>query len=596
MDDAYEYSDKLKESLIQERIVKEVSYEFKDLPSNAAKIRFTLKLLKDRNLLPLESQLRSLKDDAKALAARTEGNEFFIKKKDYVKALECYNQSLCFSTDGSENKSIAYANRSAIYLNAGFYEFCLENIAAALEHGYPEKLQPKLLKRKEQCLSLMNNNPDTRQKYSEFNVNLSYKPNPNVPCVVECIELAKSDKFGRYLAAKRDFKPGDVLVVEKPYSAVLLKHAVYSYCTHCKKSNYLNLIPCAKSNCVMFCSKQCQDESWKRYYHYESQIVSGIYGLFTKIVSITIRTTLMALTLFNDINELNEFINEIDLDNTTAMDINYGTAVEKDFFRAVYALATNQKTRNVADLFQRASVAAIAFHILMQHTDLKEIVRNETEENIFLEVFFRINQIAASNFHSLSDMRSSEGIDATFSLYSPRGKGAGSFPICSLLNHSCAPNVVRTGADLNIILAIRAIKAGEQLFDNYGAHHCLETLQERKKLLSTQYQFTCVCMACQKNYPLYEGLPMKNINATSVSKAMQELAPTKRHDPETAKRAIEVCSRFLLKHDKHYPCFELSHVQEKQLICARILYLPVPLEICLAPVETEKDKEKDANQ
>lgn len=47
--------------------------------------------------------------------------------------------------------------------------------------------------------------------------------------------------------------------------------------------------------------------------------------------------------------------------------------------------------------------------------------------------------------------------------------GAGAYAFMSLLNHSCAPNVVRHCHGNTIVLrAIRPIEIGQQLYDNYG--------------------------------------------------------------------------------------------------------------------------------
>lgn len=47
--------------------------------------------------------------------------------------------------------------------------------------------------------------------------------------------------------------------------------------------------------------------------------------------------------------------------------------------------------------------------------------------------------------------------------------GAGAYAFMSLLNHSCAPNVVRHCHGNTIVLrAIRPIEDGQQLYDNYG--------------------------------------------------------------------------------------------------------------------------------
>lgn len=47
--------------------------------------------------------------------------------------------------------------------------------------------------------------------------------------------------------------------------------------------------------------------------------------------------------------------------------------------------------------------------------------------------------------------------------------GSAVYPFCSLLNHSCAPNILRVSTgSRTVLVALRVVEIGEQLFDNYG--------------------------------------------------------------------------------------------------------------------------------
>lgn len=61
-----------------------------------------------------------------------------------MKAIECYNKAICFAETGSEELSLAFANRSAIYFGLHLYDACLKNIKIAKEAGYPKRLMRKL--------------------------------------------------------------------------------------------------------------------------------------------------------------------------------------------------------------------------------------------------------------------------------------------------------------------------------------------------------------------------------------------------------------------------------------------------------------------
>ncbi|XP_061418092.1 SET and MYND domain-containing protein 4 [Lethenteron reissneri] len=71
------------------------------------------------------------------------------------------------------------------------------------------------------------------------------------------------------------------------------------------------------------------------------------------------------------------------------------------------------------------------------------------------------------------------------------------FPVASLLNHACRPNV--SLAFRGAVLTVRAaapILVGEQLLHCYGPQAERMEGPERRRLLRSQYRFECACAAC----------------------------------------------------------------------------------------------------
>ncbi|XP_032823454.1 protein-lysine N-methyltransferase SMYD4 isoform X2 [Petromyzon marinus] len=71
------------------------------------------------------------------------------------------------------------------------------------------------------------------------------------------------------------------------------------------------------------------------------------------------------------------------------------------------------------------------------------------------------------------------------------------FPVASLLNHACRPNV--SLAFRGAVLTVRAaapILAGEQLLHCYGPQAERMEGAERRRLLRSEYRFECACAAC----------------------------------------------------------------------------------------------------
>lgn len=469
--DAYYYSTELKDSLMKEGSVIAISKEFASLTCNADRVRFNFELMQERNLLPPAESLKCEKNEERSIAARNRGNQFFAKEKNYLLALEAYNESLCLAPIESESLAIAYANRSAIYLNAGFYGFCFENIALALANNYPERLRPKLLQRRDDCLNFMNNERDAIESavYYDKVPELTYPSNPKRPFAIEGLEYASSNQFGRFVVAKHDLKPGDVIVVEKPFNKNLLKSAVYTNCTNCGTNQFYNLKPCPHSTMAMFCSSKCLEEAWQRFYQYEKDIIEGIFNLFTKICISAIRATIRAFTMVESPAELKDLVESIDTDTENAFTLDYSQENERQAFRAIYSLATNEADRNVANMFQRSSLCAIAWYMLREFSDFEQFLQYKEHEDIFLELLMRFNQAAAVNYHTLCEgLRKKADTEGQTAPFSP-DYGSGSFALSSLINHSCMPNITRYSiAGTNVMIVIRPIAAGDQIFDNYG--------------------------------------------------------------------------------------------------------------------------------
>lgn len=192
----------------------------------------------------------SSKSSAKAEEPRADGNKFY-SERSFFDALGKYNESLCYAEKGSEAAGLAFANRSAVYFEMKLFEHCLQNIELAKANGYPKKNFTILDKRSEKCVEQMKEGREDEASF-EF-IKLSYKANPKLPFVVNCLELKRSEKFGRYITTNRDLTVGDIVAIEEPPFKIIKSDARYESCQQtnnyrrcalCLKPNLLDLIPC----------------------------------------------------------------------------------------------------------------------------------------------------------------------------------------------------------------------------------------------------------------------------------------------------------------------------------------------------------------
>ncbi|KAM8818241.1 SET and MYND domain-containing protein 4 isoform 4-T4 [Rhynchonycteris naso] len=114
------------------------------------------------------------KDPDAPLFYREEGNKKF-QEKDYMGATLLYSKGISHSRPNSEDISLCYANRSAALFHLGQYETCLKDILRAQMHGYPERLQPKMMLRKAECLVTLGRLQEASQVISDLESNMAVK-------------------------------------------------------------------------------------------------------------------------------------------------------------------------------------------------------------------------------------------------------------------------------------------------------------------------------------------------------------------------------------------------------------------------------------
>lgn len=564
LSEVYDYTDKLKELLMTSGKVHDISLEFKNISEISERIKFVQNLLTEFNLTVDTTRLKLAKLNAISESCRTKGNQFYVKKQ-FLDALEAYNQSLCFAEKGSIGISMAYANRSAVFFELQLYDTCLKNIRMAKDNGYPQENMEKLLKREEMCRSMINKD-DQREKEnvgSSF-LKLSYGKHKQVPFIADCLELKSSEKFGRYIITTTPLKTGDVVSVEPPFAQQLLPQHRYKYCATCLNDNFLNLIACKNCTSTMFCSDDCARVGTKKFHKYECPIIDKLNALSTKILRISIRTFFEAVDVCRgNIEELKSLVEENCGSEKTVFDLN-GLMTRRNVLIAVDALQTNERSRTTADLFQRSGIVAIISQLFLDHTPLKELLATEDDQDFFRCFVFKQTQIAGCNYHGLYN-----GIVRKAEVEQNPQYASGSFPFCSLINHSCAPNIIRvTENGINRVVVNRPIPAGGQLFDNYGFHHCLENFNERQSGLAGQYMFKCFCEACTQKFPLFPELKLIDKKLEKfLSDDIQMLSTL---DVDRAIDRFKSYCEYIDRKDKNYPCKEVSSIQECLLRCMTI--------------------------
>lgn len=301
--DIYSVNDDLIATMTREKCIELASFEFSQIKSNAMKVKLVLSYLLRYDHMP-DLKLCRAKNNERARQIRQKGNQLFaLKGVNLYKALELYNQSLCIAVPNTQDHGIALANRSAVYLELRNPELCLKNIHIALESGYPLKLMEKLKKRGDECIEIMK-----KMESITASADAAVTTEKTEPRIEKCMERRESEAFGRHVVSTNLIYPLERLVVEDPFTCVLLPALRFERCWHCLQEKQQHLFPCKRCTQVMFCSYTCADAANISYHAYECPIIDYLLPLFNKMHLLALRVVIKGVLAFGSLAKIGAFL------------------------------------------------------------------------------------------------------------------------------------------------------------------------------------------------------------------------------------------------------------------------------------------------
>ena len=249
---------------------------------------------------------------------RLEGNELFKRpnkddetnKNIFLK----YTQSIALAPKDSNHLALAFGNRSAFLLNTRKLEESIEDIDRALRITNSEALEIKLICRKVECLKRLGKYDDDKILNKALSLVTNFEKGSELREYYDkIIEKAKGkfeiyrnnakpikktiprdgvlhenknkkvndfsdiyldyDKtFGKLLRAKKDFKTGEIVFIEKMYAAVPNTARRLQICNHCLLMTWSS-IPCDYCPWALYCSENCKTIAWEKYHDFECPFI-----------------------------------------------------------------------------------------------------------------------------------------------------------------------------------------------------------------------------------------------------------------------------------------------------------------------------------
>ncbi|XP_069195439.1 SET and MYND domain-containing protein 4 [Procambarus clarkii] len=562
---------------------------------------------------------------------RAEGNKAFQEKKN-EQALLLYSQAVMRAPHDSGNSlALALANRSAVLYHIKKFSLCLSDIELAMQAGYPPNLIYKVLDRRGQChlvlgqytsaldaftaaaRALSNSGLDNNKMESwkkdlnmkihscqgktdaddpaadvTSSIDLFMGANPVLPNASSTITLNSSREQGRYLVAARHIPAGQVLLAERPYSAVLMANKCGTHCTHCYH-RLVAPVPCRWCSGVAFCSPRCRDLASATYHRWECKFLDLLLG---SGVSLNCYLALRVITQHGL-----AFFKKLGQRLQQPSTLPSGTSPHRpDDYLSFYHLVALEEERSPSDFFQRSLLATFLLKVLQRAhffgkwDDEGSPDKAMTDDEVLVGgLLLRHLQLIQFNAHELSGMAFASG-QRNFKKTKSVFLGIAVYPTVAFCNHSCFPAVTRYfEGDKMVIVSIRPLEPGEVVAENYGPIFTHHPSQERHRKLLSRYWFKCNCVACQEDWPVYAKMSNKRILRCQTCKSpLPPRAQTQSHvyckDCGSSTDAVQA-SKALDKAEKLYvtACRFMDEGKREDAISAFNRYVDIVSSVVVPP-------------
>ncbi|POI30953.1 hypothetical protein CIB84_005296 [Bambusicola thoracicus] len=451
-----------------------------------------------------------------------------------------------------------------------YSQVCLEDIARAESHGYPDRLLPKVLLRKAECLLRLGRLQDATdtlaavenkmaidgimtsplhrmllKKLSQLKTEIHegncpepareahgdiqreseiWEENGSLSGASSSLSLNFNTERGRHLVASQDILPGQNLLKEKAFVSVLCpgegdslllqdsSETVWDtrvtnadlYCHRCLKQ-LLASVPCCGCSYAKYCSQNCADVAWEEYHRTECPL-GALLLMLGVFCHVALRTVLLAG--FSEVSRLVEWSHDDsnkDLCNAEAggehssefqLDTRAGRKVipgcndngqYQSSYQAVFNLLPHVEKHSPEHKFL-CMLSIVAICKKLQEAGLEAAVLNRESSTmgseqktcgktsdelspelmIMAEAMLRHVLQLQCNAQAITVMQELESGDGAVVNKKPVRLATAFFPVLSLLNHSCSPNIsVSFSGTAATVRASQPIPSGQEIFHCY---------------------------------------------------------------------------------------------------------------------------------
>lgn len=410
-------------------------------------------------------QRRSKRFDHKfeeyAEECRDEGKKCFAQK-NFIRAMQEFNRSLMFARPGSQEISLALANRSACFYHLNMPNECLHDIELAKASNYPANLQAKLDDRVLKCQAMKKQNVKPNLCVIR-EPTLSFWEHEEYTGVADCLEIRQNkDKSGYEIRTICDLDIGQTVLIEQPFSIVPTKFSVQNRdrCFFCfnQLKNFITCTDCLKG---FYCNADCMEQAYHRIDCSIDVITDDKVEQME--IELVVKTFLNANAAFADANILMKICDLLLRDDDIPDDL---TQIQRRFcllFKLPNVMRRKYSDEQIAELKRKS---ACAYQIISMFADIKLEYSSCEKQRFIQHLIFHLFCIVGHAIDLNEPIRTDS--KPFLAAYSLEHYASAFYPVGGPIKHSCIPNV-SWFSDRNrlVCTVIRPIKKGEQLYRSY---------------------------------------------------------------------------------------------------------------------------------
>lgn len=367
------------------------------------------------------------------------GNELY-EIQEWRKAMELYNQAMCFAENDSEYMGILFAKRGFCFNNMKMYGAGILDMDWALKL----KLSPEWIEIVTECRQISATMNQQTNALEPLVPALSFPIHADYEAMADVLELKFDVKNRACIVAKVDIDVGKTVLLEESFTSIT--NCYNKTCCATCLIEIRNFIPCRMCTDAVFCSTEC----FNRNHLHKSTCGADFHRMPTPVKFVT-HSILQAMSIFTTIDSWIHFVQTyIGSPNAAVAAAKFKMPLDAKLKN--YGLFLKQKIQNempMVTVYQ-------AYTTLLAMPSILKRFNTRTKKQFLMHLVGHHTMVLNCNAYGGFEVDQDQFISGTMT------------NLVAMIEHSCTPNVAHFAyGSKEVCITIRPIRAGEHLCYDY---------------------------------------------------------------------------------------------------------------------------------